>query len=184
VQNVEGNIINTDKESYTVGPTLNAQVDLGEAIYKNLASKQLVKAAASGFEAQQQESLSMPLLPILIWHAQRLPSPLRPKHGASHRNTSIKLSGLSKRVSLSKATLCALRSNSRKNLLVLRQADEHQRIAAARFVQVLHLDPGLELVTAKSELLPLQIVNTNTSLETLITKALASHPDIAQTHLA
>jgi len=40
------------------------------------------------------------------------------------------------------------------------------------------------LVTANSELLPLQIVNTNTSLETLIAKALASHPEIAQTHFA
>jgi len=144
VQNVEGNIINTDKESYTVGPTLNAQVDLGEAIYKNLASKQLVKAAASGLRAQQQESLfdaaaayfdlaRAEASVAVAAEARRISQEhLDQTQRAVEAGIAFKGDALRTQVQLE------------KNLLVLRQADEHQRIAAARFVQVLHLDPGLE----------------------------------------
>ena len=57
IQNVQGDIIDVHKDSYTVGPVIAAQVDLGDAIYKNLASRQLVKAAEFGVESQRQESI-------------------------------------------------------------------------------------------------------------------------------
>ena len=57
IQNVQGEIIDVHKDSYTIGPVIGAQVDLGDAIYKNLASRQLVKAAEFGVESQRQESI-------------------------------------------------------------------------------------------------------------------------------
>src|SRR2546423_5496768 len=45
IQDVGGKIIDVHKESYTVGPFLSGQLDLGDAIYKNLAARQLVKAS-------------------------------------------------------------------------------------------------------------------------------------------
>src|ERR1044072_3625065 len=36
IQNVEGKMIEAHKDSYTVGPSLSGQLDLGDAIYKNL----------------------------------------------------------------------------------------------------------------------------------------------------
>src|SRR5437899_2820968 len=41
IQNVEGKILDVHKESYTVGPSLSGQLDVGDAIYKNLAARQL-----------------------------------------------------------------------------------------------------------------------------------------------
>ena len=55
-QDAPGNIIEANKDSYAPGGTLAAQVDLGDAIYKSLAAKQLVKAAGHALEAQRQES--------------------------------------------------------------------------------------------------------------------------------
>ncbi|MEO5802291.1 MAG: TolC family protein, partial [Verrucomicrobiota bacterium] len=49
IQAVDGELINVHKQSYAPGVTLAAQVDIGEAIYKNLAAKQQVNFAEHGF---------------------------------------------------------------------------------------------------------------------------------------
>src|SRR5438876_9020758 len=56
IQDVVGNIIDADKQSYTVGGALTAQMDLGDAVYKSLAGKQLVNAADHALESQRQDS--------------------------------------------------------------------------------------------------------------------------------
>src|SRR5437870_2539136 len=45
IQDVVGNIIDADKQSYTVGGAVTAQLEIGDAIYKALAAKQLINAA-------------------------------------------------------------------------------------------------------------------------------------------
>ncbi len=57
LQDVEGNIIDVHKNSYAPGATIGAQVDVGDALYKSLASKQLASAAWHGLEAQRQGSV-------------------------------------------------------------------------------------------------------------------------------
>src|SRR6059036_476764 len=55
-QDVVGNIIDADKQSYSVGGALTAQMELGDAVYKSLAAKQLVNAADHALESQRQDS--------------------------------------------------------------------------------------------------------------------------------
>src|SRR5437899_2491764 len=57
IQNVEGNIIDVHKDSYSVGPSLIGQLDLGDAIYRRLASRQLVKATDFALETQRQDAI-------------------------------------------------------------------------------------------------------------------------------
>src|SRR5580765_1289226 len=52
LQDVSGNILDVNKYSYAPGATLNAQVDVGDAVYKSLAAKQLVRAADQAVESQ------------------------------------------------------------------------------------------------------------------------------------
>src|ERR1043166_2230407 len=56
IQDVAGNVIEVHKQSYAPGATIGAQVDFGDAIYKQLAAKQLFRAADHAMEAQRQES--------------------------------------------------------------------------------------------------------------------------------
>jgi len=56
IQAVDGSMFGASKQSYTAGGTLTAQMDLGDAIYKSLAAKQLVKAADHALESQRQDS--------------------------------------------------------------------------------------------------------------------------------
>ena len=56
IQDVAGNIIEVHKQSYAPGGTIGAQLDIGDAIYKSLAAKQLIKAADHALESQRQDS--------------------------------------------------------------------------------------------------------------------------------
>src|SRR2546423_31679 len=62
LQDVEGNIIGVHKYSYAPGASLAAQVDLGDALYKSLASRQLVEAASHGVGAQPDLKQSQAVL--------------------------------------------------------------------------------------------------------------------------
>src|SRR5207247_6748609 len=57
IQNVQGDIIDVHKYSYAPGATVGVQLDLGDALFKTLAAKQIAKAADHALEAQRQESV-------------------------------------------------------------------------------------------------------------------------------
>src|SRR5262249_55438353 len=52
-----GTISDAHFQFYSPGVTIAAQVDLGDAIYKSLAAKQLVRASDQGLEAQRQDTI-------------------------------------------------------------------------------------------------------------------------------
>src|ERR1051325_8846416 len=54
IQAVDGTILDVDKQSYTVGGALTAQMDLGEAIYRSLTAQKIVHPADTGLESQRQ----------------------------------------------------------------------------------------------------------------------------------
>jgi outer membrane protein TolC len=62
----------------------------------------------------------------------------------------------------------------------LRQTIEQQRISSARLSQVLHLDPTIELLPQDSELVPLNLMDTNAALDSLVQQTLASRPELKQ----
>src|ERR1043166_2572732 len=57
IQDVQGNIIDVHKYSYAPGATVGVQLDLGDAMFKALASKQLAQAADHALKAQQQDTV-------------------------------------------------------------------------------------------------------------------------------
>src|SRR5206468_752893 len=64
--------------------------------------------------------------------------------------------------------------------LALRQAVEQQRLAAARLAQTLHLDSAVELTARETNLTPISLVETNATLDSLITLAFLSRPELKQ----
>jgi len=47
-QAVDGSLVDVDKQSIAVGPTINAQVDIGDAIFSSLAARQAVRPDGPG----------------------------------------------------------------------------------------------------------------------------------------
>lgn len=180
IQNVEGTILHVHKDSYNVGPVIAAQVDLGEVIYRNLAARQLVKAAELGLESQRQDSILTAALGYFdLAKAQSAVGVAQEAIRISQDYAGQVQRAVDAGVAFKGDALRA-QVQVEKNQLTLRQTQEQQRVAAARLVQVLHLDSRVELVAREAELVPLDGVATNPALDSLIVQAFAARPELAQ----
>jgi outer membrane protein TolC len=182
IQNVEGRILDVHKDSYTVGPALAAQIDLGDAIYKNLASRQLLKASDFALESQRQDAI--------LAAAQAYFDLVKADASVAASTTALALSSnYSAQVEQAvqagiafKGDLLRIRVQTDRYLLTLRQAQEQVRLSAARLALLLHLDPLVELSASEPDLLPLSLVSTNATLDALVAKALGWRPELKQSH--
>ena len=180
IQDVAGNIIDAHKYSFAPGATVGAQLDLGDAIYKSLAAKQVANAASHGLEAQTQDSVvaaalgyfNLALAQATVGIAQE-----------SVRISTDYESQIQQAVEIGiafKGDALRVRVETERNRLALRQAAEQQRVAGARLAQILHLDPAVALVTPETELAPLALIATNTALNSVVTQTLAARPELKQ----
>lgn len=180
IQDVEGNIIDVNKYSYAPGAALAVQVDIGDALYKSLATKQLAKAADEAFQAQRQDSVLAAAQGYFeLAFAQ---ASVGVERQSLDINTDYERqllhaldAGIAFRGDLLRVTVQKERSQT-----ALRQAVERQRIVAARLAQVLHLDPTIELVAQQSELAPLSLIESNAALDPLVQQSLFSRPELKQ----
>lgn len=180
IQAVDGTMLDADKQSYTVGAAVTAQLDLGDAIYKTLAAKQLVKAADHALESQRQDSA------------------LSAAHGFYDLSKANALAGVVKEafdisqdyqhqlheavgVGIAfKGDELRVQTQTERYQLALRQALEQQRVSSARLAQTLHLDASVVLVSKDADLVPLTLVEPKSPLNALVQQALTSRPELKQ----
>ena len=180
IQDVQGNLIDVHKYSYAPGANVGLQLDLGDALYRTLAAKQLANAADQAVDAQRQDSVRAA--------ADGYFELAFAAGSAGVANEAVRISSdyeaqLSRAVEYGiafKGDLLRARVQAERNRLTARQAREQQRIAGARLAQVLHLDPAVELIALAAELVPLTLTATNTALDPLVQQALASRPELRQ----
>ncbi len=179
-QAVTGEILDVSKQSYTAGATLAAQWDLGDAIYKTLVARQLVTAADHAVAAQQQDTV--------LAAAQGYFDLAKAQATVGVATEAVRISQdyeqqLQQAVGIGvafKGDALRVSVQTARNRLALRQAQEQQRVAAARLAQTLHLDAVVDLVPRAADLVPLALVATNVALETLVAQALAARPELKQ----
>jgi OMF family outer membrane factor len=177
---VEGRIIDADKELYSAGLTATAQVDLGEAIFRTLAARQLVHAARHAAGAQQQESVYQAALAYFDLARARAAGgvaseAVRIAEDYAAQVTQAVEVGLAFKGDLFRAT-----TQIERNRLTATQAREQQRLAAGRLAQILNLDPAIELAPAGGELAPIQLVSASRPLDALVGEAIAARPELKQ----
>ena len=180
LQDVAGNLIDVHKYSYAPGATVGVQLDLGDAIYKSLAAKQIAHAAGHALEAQRRESV--------LAAAQGYFELALAQGAVGVAREAVRIAGdyesqLGSAVETGiafKGDLLRARVQMERNRLTLRRAQEQQRVGAARLAQVLHLDPTVELVASDSELAPLSLIETNAALDPFVQQAIASRPELKQ----
>jgi outer membrane protein TolC len=180
IQNVEGKILEAHKESYAVGPSVMGQLEIGDAIFKRVAARQLVKASDYALKAQRQD--------VIVAAAQGYFDLLKAKAAVDVAADAVAIStnyagqveqAIAAGIAF-KGDLLRVRVQAEKNTLVLRQAQEQQRVAAARLAQTLHLDPLLELVPRETDIVPLSLFDTNATLDSLVGRAIGSRPELKQ----
>ena len=180
IQETTGRIFDVSRQSYSVGATVAAQVDLGEAYFKELSTRQLAKAANQQLEAEQQQSTFAAATDYFeLAKAKAL---------VDVANEALRISSdyetqLGQLVAVGRAfkgDVLRVRVQSERNRLAVRQAQQQQRIAAARLSQTLHLDSTVELLPADADLVPLTLVAVSRALDSLVAQALSARPELRQ----
>jgi outer membrane protein TolC len=183
IQDVVGNILTADKESYTVGPAVNLQADVGDTLFRTLAARQAARAADWQVATQQQEvQLRAAQAYFDLLEAQALVAAAtdsldisRTYEGQLHRavEAGIAFKGDELRVKV----------QAQRSQLTLQQAKEQQRIQSARLAEILRLDPGVELVANDVELAPLAVTSSeDRPIDALVQQAVSARPEIAEAH--
>jgi outer membrane protein TolC len=180
IQNTEGLIEEVHKQSYAPGATVAAQTDIGDAIFKSLEAHQLTKAARHGLDGQQQET---------ILAAARGYFDLAAAHEAvgvaqeALRASTDYAAEIERGVNAGiafKGDALRVKVQQQRDEIALRRAEENVRFASAKLVQVLHLDPAVELRPRKASVVPFSLVSANEPLGELIAQALAARPETQQ----
>ncbi len=180
IQNTEGVIEEVHKQSYAPGGTLLAQTEIGDAIFKSLEAHQLMKAARHDLAAQQQET---------ILAAARGYFDLAAAHEAvgvareALRASTDYAAEIDRAVNAGiafKGDALRVKVQQQHDAIVLRRAEENVRLASAKLVQILHLDPIVELMPREASVVPLSIVSAKESLGDLVSQALAARPETQQ----
>src|SRR5947209_2644946 len=180
IQNTEGLIEEVHKQSYAPGGTVAAQIDIGDAIFKSLEAQQLSKAARHGLDAQEQET---------ILTAARGYFDLAAAHEAvgvareALRVSTDYAAEIDRAVEAGiafKGDALRVTVQRQRDEIALRRAEENVQRASAKLVQILHLDPIVELTPRDGSVVPLSIVSAKESLGDLVSQALAARPETQQ----
>jgi len=167
-------------QSYSPGAAMQAQIEVGEAIYASLAAKQLAIASDEALGAQRQESVlsaaeayfDLAKAAMLVGVAQEARKTSQEYQRELHQavESGIAFKGDELRVQF----------QTEHYAIALEKALGEQRVAAANLARILHLDSKLELVAADRELLPLTLFETNSALDALVGRAMKSRPELKQ----
>jgi outer membrane protein TolC len=180
IQDVGGSILDVSKQSYAAGASLNAKVEIGEAIYQSLAAKQLVRAAEEGLEAQRQN--------VTLDAAQAYFELARAKASVGVAHDAVRIAAdyaaqVERAVSVGiafKGDAHRAAARTAQARMGLRQVEEQHLAASARLVQMLRLEPTAVLDPQDADLAPLTLVKRETALDALVAQALASRPELRQ----
>jgi outer membrane protein TolC len=179
-QAVDGSVLDVDKQSIAVGPTITAQIDIGEAIFSSLAARQAVTASASSLIAQQEDStLSAASNYFDLLKAKAVVDATQDALSTSEQYQQ-QIGGAVAAGIAFKGDELRVQTQTERYRVSLTQARQQQRAAAAKLAQVLHLDPLVELVPQDSDLVPINIMDATATQEGLVKQALAVRPELKQ----
>ena len=71
-----------------------------------------------------------------------------------------------------------MQSQTEHYQMLLRDAVAQQRLAAVDLVRVLHLDPNVDLAPRDSDLVPVTVVDTSASADSLVARAIRARPEL------
>ncbi len=180
IQDVAGNIIDVRKQSYAPGFNFTAQVDLGDAIYKELAARQSWHAAAHGLQAQREDSILSAVSAYFdLVKAQATIEATRETQ-AIFKNYYEQIRRAVEAGLAFRGDELRVKVQTDRTELLLRRAAEQRRQAAARLAQALHLSQETDFHPDARELVPLNLISTHAPLEELIEEAVKSRVEMRQ----
>lgn len=179
IQDITGNVIPVDKKAGTAGATLDGEVDLGDALYKNLAARQFQRASEFGLASERQNAVYAAAIVFFeLAKAQSAETVFKASLAISEDYLRQLKAAVSAGIAFKGDQLRA-EVQVENDQLAIRRATEQRQRAGARLIELLHLDPAIELnaVTAAA---PLQFVSAEEPLKNVLTRAFACRPELKQ----
>lgn len=180
IQNVEGEIISTDKQAYAVGPTVGLQLDLGDALYKRLAARQLTRAAEHGADAQRLQSVLSAAETYFDLCKAQANTTVAVEALATSKEYEAQIGNAVKAGVAYKGDELRAHTQTKTYELLEQQAIEQRRVNATRLAQILNLDPKVDLTPTPRDLVPLRLAPSGDTAAKLIAQALANRPEVRQ----
>ncbi len=179
LQDVVGNVFDASKQSGTAALTVQAQVELGDSIYRVLAAKQSVRAVEADEATQRRVTtvqaaaayLELSRAAASLSAAEELVRISDEYLGQVRRAVE---AGLAFAGDVQRAAIQRERNES----LRLRTQEE-VRVASVRLAQVLRLPMHVELRPDLNEFIPVALVSTNRTLDALMASALGHRSELA-----
>lgn len=180
IQNVEGKILDANKQSLSLGVAVSAQLELGESIYKSMVASRLVTAAEFSAESQRQESVFQAASAYLelVRTTAAVKVAVESVNIADDYAAQVRQAvdaGLG-----FKGDQFRAKGQAERNRLTLRQAQEQRRVAAARLATALRMSPTVDLRPEGDEPAPMKFLERRESTGSLVANALASRPELKQ----
>jgi outer membrane protein TolC len=182
-QTTEGRIIDVNKQTYTAAGLLAADIKIGTAIYNELSSRQLVKAAKHHTDAQRNDALYQAA--EAFFHLARARSSaaiaaeaVRIANDYRDQLQNAVDAGLAREGEAERAE-----TQARRGQILFEKAKLDQRIAAARLATILNIDPSIELEADIQSLVPIYLIDPKASVGGLVSQALASRPELLRSEL-
>jgi outer membrane protein TolC len=180
IQNTEGLIEEVHKQSYAPGSTIAAQTDIGDAIFKSLEAHQLTKATRHGLDALQQETVLAAARDYFELAAAHEAVGVAREALRASTDYAAEIDRAMNAGIAFKGDALRVKVQQQRDEITLRRAEENARLASAKLVQILHLDPTVELRPRDASVVPLSIVSTKEPVGDLISQALAARPETPQ----
>jgi outer membrane protein TolC len=180
IQNTEGVIEEVHKQSYAPGGTVLAQTEIGDAIFKSLEAHQLMKAARHDLAAQQQETILAAARGYFDLAAAYEAVGVAREALRASTDYAAEIDRAVRAGIAFKGDALRVKVQQQRDEIALRRAEENVRLASAKLVQILHLDPIVELMPRDASVVPLSIVSAKKSLGDLVSQALAARPETQQ----
>lgn len=179
-QAVDGSLVDVDKQTSSIGPTITTQVDLGDAWFATLAAKQSITAATAASDVQQQDTqLNAAAGYFELLKAKMITGSLRDALATSQEYERQLEAGVRAGV-VFKGDLLRVSTQTQHYQSAVLSAEQQQHIAASRLAELLHVDPALELDPQDAELVPLTLFKEVIPKEALTQQALRVRPEVLQ----
>lgn len=178
LQRVDGNVFETNKNTYAAGVGLNARLDIGESIFATLAAHRLAAAADELFQTERRDRI----LEAAIGYFELVRA--RSAVGIGHetlrvaRDFAAQVGHAADTGIAFKGDFHRAQTQAERDAMNLRKAQELERIASARLSRTLRLDPAVILAPRDTDLAPLFWEESDQPVNVLIASALEGRPEL------
>lgn len=178
IQAVNGPILDADKQSLAAGITLNAQLELGETYYQNLAARQQVRASEAALQVRQRETVYLAAAGYFELVRARAAAAAAEEAARIAARHAEQVAATAQAGLTFQGDVARVQAARERAALAASRAAAEQRQAAARLAETLHLDPAVDLVPAEAEPAPLTVVEAGESAGPWVAKALAARAEL------